>query len=94
MSAASVARHSSLVLFVSLIAMVLAGCTNEVPVKADLVLTNAKVWTVDKTSPQAEAVAIWREKILAVGSVGEIAVPCSALRFCTSARVVGSEASK
>lgn len=34
---------------------------------ADLAIINAKVWTVDKLKPQAEAVAIKGNKILAVG---------------------------
>ncbi len=41
-------------------------------VKADLVLTNGRVWTVDKDNPQAEAVAVWNGTILAVGSTQEI----------------------
>jgi len=50
-----------------------AGCsTGGLPVEADLILTNAKVWTVDETRPSAEAVAVWDGKILAVGSVQEI----------------------
>ena len=39
---------------------------------ADLVLLNGKVWTVDKSHPEAEAVAVWRDRILAVGSTREI----------------------
>jgi predicted amidohydrolase YtcJ len=39
---------------------------------ADLVITNAKVWTVDKARPRAEAVAIIRERIVAVGTSSEI----------------------
>lgn len=50
----------------------LLACTNDLPVQADLVLLNGKVWTVDKSNPQAEAVAIWRERILAVGTTAEI----------------------
>ena len=37
------------------------------PVAADLVLRNARVWTVDPTQPEAEAIAIWRDRILFVG---------------------------
>src|SRR5262249_54405601 len=40
--------------------------------KADLVLVNGKVWTVNKAQPEAEAVAIWRDRILAVGSTADI----------------------
>jgi hypothetical protein len=39
---------------------------------ADLIITNAKVWTVDQTHPTAEAVAVIGERIVAVGSVKEI----------------------
>ena len=39
---------------------------------ADLVLLNGKVWTVDKARPEAEAVAVWRDRILAVGTTQEV----------------------
>lgn len=39
---------------------------------ADLIITNAKIWTVDKTRPQAEALAILRDRIVAVGSATEV----------------------
>jgi predicted amidohydrolase YtcJ len=35
---------------------------------ADLIITNAKIWTVDKTHPTAEAVAVLGDRIVAVGS--------------------------
>jgi predicted amidohydrolase YtcJ len=41
-------------------------------VAADLILLNGKVWTVDKSLPEAEAVAIWRDRILAVGGSADI----------------------
>ena len=41
-------------------------------IEADLVLINAKVWTVDRDHPTAEAVAMWNGRILAVGSDREI----------------------
>jgi hypothetical protein len=40
--------------------------------KADLIITNARIWTVDPNQPRAEAVAILGERIVAVGSAGEI----------------------
>ncbi|MDA0987362.1 MAG: amidohydrolase [Bacteroidetes bacterium] len=40
--------------------------------KADLIILNAKVWTVDSSKPTAEAIAILGEKIIAVGSNTEI----------------------
>ncbi len=39
---------------------------------ADVILVNGKIWTVNKAQPEAEAVAVWRERILAVGSNAEI----------------------
>ncbi|MGH9530136.1 MAG: amidohydrolase [Terriglobales bacterium] len=39
---------------------------------ADLIITNAKVWTVDPVRPTAEAVAVIGERIVAVGSIREI----------------------
>lgn len=39
---------------------------------ADLIITNAKIWTVDKAHPQAEALAVTGDRIDAVGSAAEI----------------------
>jgi predicted amidohydrolase YtcJ len=39
---------------------------------ADLVITNAKVWTGDKTLPAAQAVAVLGDRIVAVGSNAEV----------------------
>jgi predicted amidohydrolase YtcJ len=39
---------------------------------ADLVLVNARVWTVNKAQPEAEAVAVWRDRVLAVGKSDEV----------------------
>ncbi|HYL13936.1 MAG TPA: hypothetical protein VEV41_12920, partial [Terriglobales bacterium] len=39
---------------------------------ADLIITNAKIWTVDQQHPTAEAVAVLRERIVAVGTAGDI----------------------
>ena len=39
---------------------------------ADLIITNARIWTVDKTRPNAQAVAVLRDRIVAVGSNAEI----------------------
>jgi predicted amidohydrolase YtcJ len=35
---------------------------------ADLILVNGKVWTVNAAAPEAEAVAVWRDRILTVGT--------------------------
>jgi predicted amidohydrolase YtcJ len=45
----------------------------EVPAVADLVITNAKIVTIDKDNPRAEAVAFKGEIIIAVGSDESIA---------------------
>ena len=39
---------------------------------ADLIIRNAKIWTVDRDHPEAEAVAILGDRIVAVGSNQEI----------------------
>lgn len=44
----------------------------EPPVAADLVLLNGKVWTVERDIPEAQAIAVWRDRILKVGSDDEI----------------------
>jgi hypothetical protein len=39
---------------------------------ADLIVTNAKIWTVDKARPNAEAMAVLGDRIVAVGSAAEV----------------------
>ena len=39
---------------------------------ADLIVTNAKVWTVDSSRPSAQAVAVLRDRIVAVGTNDEV----------------------
>ncbi len=39
---------------------------------ADLVLFNGKVWTVDASKPEAQAVAVLNGRVLAVGSTAEM----------------------
>ncbi len=39
---------------------------------ADLIITNAKIWTVDKAHPQAEALAVMGDRIVAVGSAADV----------------------
>jgi predicted amidohydrolase YtcJ len=43
---------------------------SQVPV--DLILVNGKIWTVNKDQPEAEAVAVWRDRIVAVGPSASI----------------------
>jgi predicted amidohydrolase YtcJ len=52
--------------------LILAAAGGEPKPEADLIITNAKVWTVDAALPQAEAVAVLGERIVAVGSAREI----------------------
>src|SRR6266568_3125058 len=40
---------------------------------ADLIITHAKVWTVDKSNPAAQAVAVLGYRIVAVGSNSDVA---------------------
>jgi predicted amidohydrolase YtcJ len=42
------------------------------PVAADLVLRNGKIWTVNKKQPRAEALAVWRDRILVVGGEHDV----------------------
>jgi predicted amidohydrolase YtcJ len=39
---------------------------------ADLIITNARVWTVDKAHPTAQAVAVLGDRIIAVGSNADV----------------------
>ncbi|MGZ4733067.1 MAG: hypothetical protein ACXVZH_13090, partial [Terriglobales bacterium] len=41
---------------------------------ADLLIYNAKIWTVDKSQPTAQAVAVLGDRIVAVGSNQEVEV--------------------
>src|SRR5580704_6229727 len=43
------------------------------PVAADLILKNGKIWTVDAALPEAQAVAVWRDRIVLVGTDAEVA---------------------
>ena len=52
--------------------MVLAGCAGEGPPVADIVLTNARVITMDDVLPEATAVAIAGERIIGVGSADDL----------------------
>src|ERR1700730_3489593 len=39
---------------------------------ADLIVSNAKIWTVDRSLPQAQAVAVLGDRIVAVGSNSDV----------------------
>jgi len=52
--------------------MVATAARGETRPEADLIITNSRVWTVDASRPEAEAVAVWGERIVAVGTSAEI----------------------
>src|ERR1022692_301666 len=60
----------------SLQLVVVLGCVMSVFAQtkpaADLIIRNARIWTVDRSLPEAEAVAILGERIVAVGSSREV----------------------
>jgi hypothetical protein len=49
-------------------------CAAQTKPAADLIITNGKIWTVDKSLPTAQAVAVVGDRIVAVGSAAEIEV--------------------
>jgi predicted amidohydrolase YtcJ len=49
-----------------------AGAQPQAKPAADLIVTNAKIWTVDKGRPQAEALAVLGDRIVAVGSATDV----------------------
>lgn len=61
-----------LYIVVALMLLSLTACKNNDPV-ADVIYTNAKVYTVNEASPWEEAFAVKGEKFLAVGSDSEMA---------------------
>ena len=40
--------------------------------RADLVLINGKIWTVNPTRPEVQAVAVWHGRIIKTGNDAEI----------------------
>jgi predicted amidohydrolase YtcJ len=68
-------RARLLVHYLVVVLATLAAATRssaQTPVTADVVLVGGKVWTGNKAQPEAQAIAIWGERILAVGSSGDI----------------------
>src|SRR5271156_1076587 len=59
-------------------AILICLVTNNLPAQskpaADLIITNAKIWTVDKAHPTAQAVGVLGDRIIAVGSNAEVDV--------------------
>jgi len=60
-----------------LLAFIFLGLSNHIAAQArpaaDLIITNATVWTVDAAQPKAQAVAVLGERIVAVGSDDDVA---------------------
>jgi predicted amidohydrolase YtcJ len=70
MKIASVRSVARVTLF-SLMTMPLFLAAQSQPA-ADLIIRNAKIWTVDKTHPTAQAVAVLGDRIVAVGSNADV----------------------
>ncbi len=49
-----------------------AASTSSGAAAADLVLTGGKIWTADPRQPEAEALAVWQDRVLAVGADKQI----------------------
>ena len=62
-----------LIISISIIIVMVNGIYAQIQ-KADLVIINARVLTIDKDNPSAEAVAIKGDEIIAVGKTSEIAL--------------------
>jgi predicted amidohydrolase YtcJ len=61
--------RASMLSFVVFCCVLVSGQTKPA---ADIIITNAKIWTVDKVRPRAEALAIVGERIVAVGSAADM----------------------
>jgi predicted amidohydrolase YtcJ len=55
-----------------LLALAMTPSADEPAFAADLVLVGGKVWIVDRDRPEAEAVAVWRDRIVKVGTDAEV----------------------
>src|SRR4051794_8444587 len=53
-------------------AAVLLGAEPPQPPAVDLVLVNGKIWTANPKQPEAQAMAVGRDRILAVGTNAEV----------------------
>jgi predicted amidohydrolase YtcJ len=80
-------------LLLGLLAVLLeaADAKADPPTPADLVLVNARIWTVDRARPEVEALAVWRDLIVAVGRSDEmrrLAAPATRILDGQGRRVV------
>src|SRR6476659_6180100 len=55
-----------------LLSLALIPAADEPAFAADLVLVVGKVWTQDLNRPEAEAVAVWHQRIIKVGTDAEV----------------------
>lgn len=60
------------VAWVASLTLLSASLTGQSKPAADMIVTNAKIWTADKVRPQAEAFAVVGDRIVAVGSAAEM----------------------
>ena len=60
-------------LSICILLLVVTSAKSQQPASADLVILHGRVWTVDQAHPQAEALAIHGDRIVAVGTDAEIA---------------------
>jgi len=65
--------HLLSLLLVVLFGNAIASSQAQTQPAADLIITHANIWTVDPSHTQAEAVAILRDRIVAVGSDADVA---------------------
>ena len=63
-------RHLFVILTIPVLLLVAGACSEQQ--KADLVIVNGKVLTIDKANPYAEAIAISGDKIVRVGSLSSV----------------------
>ncbi|MBZ5522303.1 MAG: amidohydrolase [Acidobacteriia bacterium] len=59
-------------IYLFLCVLLVVCCAHAQKPAAHLIVTNAKIWTVDPSKPQAEALAVWRDRIVAVGTNAEV----------------------
>ena len=67
-------RVEEIVVVLTMLAMLLANARAQEHPSAETIITNANVWTVDRNHPQAEAVAILDQRIVAVGTSADMDV--------------------
>ena len=59
-------------LIATLVPLFMTASASAQSAAADLILVNGKIWTVNKAQPEAEALAVWRDRILAVGRSADV----------------------